>query len=372
MQPAPTDKPHFILGFRGSLDGIRGSAMCLVLVVHATYLLVPRYSGLYVPGGFIAVDSFFVLSGFLITSLLVEERAKYGRVSFRKFYLRRALRLFPALWVVIIAQLIYTVVFGDPLKGDVEGLAYILFYVTNWATTFNGPVPFGMGQMWSLAVEEQFYLLWPALLVILLRRSRSMFVSVAMILIAVALVSRVVLWHSGLGWEQIYVQTETRFDDLIMGALLAYGLSVGWRSPRWVSWLVGPSVAFLLWVIVAVHRADGWLYDGGYTVVAAALTAVIWAAVQPRHWVARVLSWRPFQVIGVCSYSLYLWHVLIFEGLYRSAAGRPPAELLVMGFGLTFVAGFGSRYLVERPFLRMKNRFGRRPPSAKLLAEGSA
>ncbi len=324
--------------------------------MHATYILIPQAAGQYIPGGFIGVDIFFVLSGFLITSLLLEEFARGQAISLKQFYRRRALRLFPALWTVMLAQLIYTVVVHDPLRRDAKGLGAIALYVGNWSWKFGAIIPDALGQTWSLAVEEQFYLFWPVLLLVLLRRrSRRLIVGVMVGLVVVAFVSRLMLWFAGVPYNEILVQTEVRFDTLMLGALLAFALHHGWRPSRQIESLGWAGAACIAVVALLAHREDGWLYEGGSTLVALASVFVICAALDHQTIFGRLLSSSGARALGRLSYSIYLWHLFIFLAVERAWPSRPGIERLAVGIGLTGLASVFSYHVIERPFLRLKN-----------------
>ena len=353
--PAPTQFGSFRLGYRPAFDGIRGVFVLVVLAVHATYLLVPKYEGLYVPGGFIAVDVFFVLSGFLITSLLLQEWDRHDRIDLRAFYRRRALRLFPALWTVMIVQLIYTIVVHDPLGYELKGLAAIFFYVGNFSWKFGAIIPDAFGQTWSLAIEEQFYLLWPLALIALIRmRNRRLTIGVMVALIAVAFVIRAVLFHAGVPWNKVYVQTECRFDTLMVGTLFAYLLHTGTRLPRRIGVYGVLGMVLLLAITVSAHREDGWMFYGGYTAVALA-SGLICVAALDEHW---AFGWlfgaRPFRFLGRLSYSLYVWHVFVFLAVERAWRHHSDWVRLTAALIITFAASLFSFYVIERPFLRRK------------------
>ena len=228
--PAPPSD-QFRLGYRPALDGLRAAAILVVVAVHATYLLVPSMAGRFVPGGFVGVDVFFVLSGFLITSLLLEEWDRDHRISLRAFYRRRALRLFPALWFVMVVQLGYALYKHLALRKELKGLAAIGLYVGNWSWRFGAIIPDQLGQTWSLAVEEQFYLFWPLLLLGLLAlRNRRLSVGVMVGLAAIAFVARIVLFHVGVPWNEVYVQTEGYLDALMVGSATGVGPPCGMAS----------------------------------------------------------------------------------------------------------------------------------------------
>jgi peptidoglycan/LPS O-acetylase OafA/YrhL len=164
------------LGRRPALDGLRGVAILFVLLNHLVFLVPPNIQ--LFTGGFFGVDIFFVLSGFLITSLLLEEHARAGRISLTSFYRRRAFRLFPALWALLIATFVFSrmtpwAAANYPLTSEWHALVAVLLYLANWAFLLHSPGAFGVGQLWSL-IEEQFYLVWPVALIILLKINRPM------------------------------------------------------------------------------------------------------------------------------------------------------------------------------------------------------
>lgn len=213
--------------------------------------------------------------------------------------------------------------------------------------------------------------MWPFLLILLLRKRGRSLVAPAMLgLIAVAFSSRLLLWHTGHPWNEISVQTHVRLDSLMIGALLAYGLRRGWRTPRRIgAWGLAGGV-FLVLVALLSHREDGCLSNGGYTLVALAAALVICAALDQSTALARVLVIGPARLVGRLSYSIYLWHMLIFIAVQRARPGSPGLVRLAVGFGLTAVASVASYQLVERPFLRMKRASS--PPAVTEPAEASA
>jgi peptidoglycan/LPS O-acetylase OafA/YrhL len=356
----------FRLGYRPAFDGIRGVFVLVVLAVHATYLVVPKYQGLYVSGGFIAVDVFFVLSGFLITSLLLQEWDRHDRIDMRAFYRRRVLRLFPALWTVMLVQLVYTIVVHDPLGYELKGLAAILLYVGNFSWKFGAIIPDAFGQTWSLAIEEQFYLLWPLALIVLIRlRNRRLTIGVMVGLIAVAFVTRAVLFHAGVPWNKVYVQTEARFDTLMVGTLFAYLLHTGWRLPRWIGAYGLLGMVLLTGITVTAHREDSWMFYGGYTLVALASGFICLAALDERWSLGWLFGARPFLFLGRLSYSLYVWHVFVFFAVARAWSHHSDWVRLSAALTITFGASLFSFYVIERPFLRRKRSVPAAPVSSE-------
>lgn len=350
---------EYRLGFRPGLDGLRGLAILAVLGVHATYLWEPHDAAKFIPGGYISVDVFFALSGFLITSLLLTEISKTGRLSLRGFYRRRALRLLPVLYAMLAVQLIYTIIEGDPLWETFKGTLLIVAYISNWAQVFGWAQPFGTQQTWSLGVEEQFYLLWPLLLLGITQlstRRRQMVPFV--VLIASALFFRELLWHLNVHYFSIYVQTEVRLDVLMGGALLAYLLHTGWRPPPWTRQLGYACLIFLIAMVSFVPVDSPWLYHyGGFTIVAFAATGVVFLAMEQESWFGRFLALPWMQAIGRRTYSLYIMHYLIYLAVVRAMYPADlPGERLAVGLVLTVVISEITHRFLEVPFLNLKNR----------------
>jgi peptidoglycan/LPS O-acetylase OafA/YrhL len=350
---------HFRLGFRPALDGLRGIAMIIVLIVHGTYLWDPFHAGLFLPGGYIAVDVFFALSGFLITSLLLREFGRTDKISFRGFYRRRALRLLPVLYALLIAQFFYTLYYGQMLWENLKGLFSIFFYYSNWAIVFHLPQAFGTQQTWSLGVEEQFYILWPlALWGIAKIPSRRVAIGVFVSLMVFALAFRELLWHLNVPYYKIYVQSEVRLDVLMAGSLMAYLLATGWKPNEQWGKLVGWAGVVGLALVTAFVPVDSrYLYHyGGFTIIALAAGATVYLAMVGNNLFSRFLSWKVMEGIGFRSYSLYLWHYLIFLAVVRALPTASGYARVALGFAITIVVSELSHQLLEKPFLRLKNR----------------
>ena len=341
------------------LDGIRAVAVLGVLGFHGG---VPGFGG-----GLLGVDIFFVLSGFLITSLLVGEWSRTGTVSFRHFYERRARRLLPGLFVLLLLVAAYAQWFAETdtlstLRGD--ALATIL-YVANWRFIFSGQsyfVHFGppspLLHTWSLAVEEQFYLVWPAVALFTLRRGgrRALAVAAAVGMVASAVLTPVLL-HQGVSVSRLYYGTDTRVQEVMAGALLAVAAPAiarhgrAWRWP--VTVLGGLGALFLLWALHNVSGQGNFLYQGGFLLVAAAAAAVILlVVVQPRALLARVLGWGALGYIGRISYGLYLYHYPIFLMIDNAHTGLSGAALLVVRLSVTLAAAVVSYHAIEMPIRR--------------------
>ncbi len=347
---------HFRLGFRPAFDGLRGIAMLAVLACHAAYVVNPEDAGRYFPGAFVSVDCFFALSGFLITSLLLTEINRTDKLSFRGFYRRRALRLFPVLYFTLAVQFIYTLIVGDGIWHDLEGIFFIAIYISNWAQVFHWPQPFGTQQTWSLGVEEQFYLMWPLVLYGITKIQRRRYAVLPFLFLAgVSLISREIIWHASVGWNTIYVQTEVRLDVLMFGSLMAYLLHTGWKPPKYAVWVGYVSTIFLVYIVWKTYATEAWLYRGGFTVEGFACAGLVFLTLDSVNPVGRFLSIRPLQWVGRRSYSIYLSHYLVFLAIVRAYPHGNGTVRTVVAIAMTFALAEICHRAVEKPFLTIKN-----------------
>lgn len=343
------------LGHRPGLDGLRGFAILLVLADHSGI-------GLASGAGHQGVTIFFVLSGFLITTLMLEERARHGRVSLRRFYWRRALRLLPAL--IVLLSVVAVVLGLAGRTGEIAGdVVPALFYFMNW-TTAAGNNPGLLSHTWSLSIEEQFYLVWPVVLIGLLTLGRGRLAWVAGLLVGAALVAlilRVVLWTGPAAYYRVYVGTDTRMDALAIGCLVAVAFT---RRPFTVPPLAMVALAATIPITLWITNDQSMATIGLAVTALAAAGLVAGAATGGGE---RVLAWRPLAYLGIISYGLYLWHRPVMRAFTDSGLGGVPWAVVVM-FALSIGLAFLSRRLVEDPFLRLKDRYfssatGTSPPA---------
>jgi len=331
------------LGHRPGLDGLRGIAILLVMVDHAGIDLAKR-------AGAVGVTIFFVLSGFLITILLLEERAQRGRFSLGRFYWRRALRLLPALvvFLAVVTLVMYLAGRTDEIAGDVVPT---LFYFMNWSTVA-GNNPGLLSHTWSLSIEEQFYLVWPIALLGLLavRPERERWIAGVLVGLAlVAITLRALVWSWPEGYHRAYFGTDTRMDALAVGCLVAVAFSQ--RPIRVPAWLMVPLAGAIPLIVWTTNDASMATFGLAATALAAA-GLVAGAAAGTGE---RVLGWRPLAWVGIVSYGLYLWHRPIMKAFTGSGMGGIAWSVVVM-FALSIGIAWLSRRFVEQPFLRMKNR----------------
>lgn len=370
------DSTPFRLPHLAALDGLRGVAILTVMFFHATL-----YRGPSPRGGFLGVDLFFVLSGFLITALLMQEWQRAGGVALGAFYARRALRLLPALFAVIAVVLLVPGVFYQAARPWREaGLAAL--HTTNWIMAFGGNVGF-FDHTWSLTIEEQFYLLWPPLLVLLLtlRVRRPVILAVVAIGILVPTWLRFEMWHGLSSVKRLYYGLDTRFDALLIGCLVA--LVASWdlipRSRRVLNTIRAAATvsAVVLAVCVATMVEESRLtYQGlGSLALVACACLVLHVVYCPTRLSRLLLENRPLVWVGRISYGLYLWHFPIFNGMLNptrmAKVGITGPTLLTVRFAVAFLIAALSFALIERPFLRLKRRFERRRAPVEAAGAGA-
>jgi peptidoglycan/LPS O-acetylase OafA/YrhL len=361
--------PRLGLGRLAGLDGIRGLAVLLVVLSH----MVSRTVGMLpaiglstgirhaVDGGYLGVDVFFVLSGFLITSLLLDEQRQRGRVRFRAFYARRALRLLPALYVMLAAQILYTLIARQPVVTTLQTALGAVLYVTNWQGVYHSTtIAKPLGHLWSLSVEEQFYLVWPVVLIACfgLNRRVRIVIPAFIALIDIVIVQRIGLWQIH-GWLQPFTRTDARADSLLIGALLAwlwtrYSIPVG--LVRRFGW-VAIAALFVLVFAAGPAASQSFWYYGGFTVFAVVTAVVILAVVDGHAPGTQFFTLRPLTALGRVSYGVYLWHLPIFVAVGYQGRNWPALMRLVVGLGLTAVATALSWRYVEQPASRLRKRF---------------
>ena len=373
-----------------ALNGLRGIAVMGVVAYHLQIG--------WAKGGYLGVDLFFVLSGFLITTLLLEEWTRTGRVNLAAFWGRRARRLLPALFLVVAALALYLIgnaLFGGPGANgliDLSGLRgdsiATLLYVNNWHLIFahqsyfaQFSTPSPLQHTWSLAIEEQFYLIWPLLLLVLLRYGRRGWRRVGVtVTVALGVGSSVLmaaLFHPGVDPSRIYYGTDTRLFDLMAGATIAF-LAASRPQPvqrarRTLHW-VGPTAAVALGVFWVTAGTPGglptnFMFEGGFLLCAALAALVVADArlVEPGTF-ARGLAWKPLHFVGTISYGIYLWHWPVIVYLTAARTGLSTWPLNLLRIAVTLAVSTASYYLVERPVRLARLRGGARFWGAPLAA----
>ena len=331
------------LGHVPALDGLRGIAILAVCANH--------FFGM--SGGYFGVDLFFVLSGFLITTLLLEERDAHGSISLRNFYVRRARRLFPALGAFLVATLICVLLVpGSRVPVTAHAFLFGGFYLANIARAFQHPDPITgtpLAMLWSLAQEEQFYLVWPVLLLGLLRFRSTTVAKILLTLFFALFLYQLGLVAHGATWNRLYYGPDTHLGGLVIGCFAAVMRREGSRVPTRVAWGAAVLVVTAMIGVAGTVQSDVF----GSPLVELCCGALIVAALEP-GLLARALSTRWLTPVGRVSYSLYLW-----QGL---ALWLTNSNHKVFALALSIILAIASYRLVENRFRR------RRAPAPQLPA----
>lgn len=353
--PATVKREAFVIP---SLDGIRALSFMDVFLAHSG---VP-----YVPGGF-GVTVFFFLSGYLITTLLRKEVETRGRVDFKLFYLRRVLRILPPFYLVLALALLCSAVGLLPGRLSLQGLvAQVLHYSNYWVVwhSWDGLIG-GTGPYWSLAVEEHFYLLFPALyaLLIALRASRRAQQVTLFGLCAVVLAWRCwIVFHDGVIGDRTYVASDTRFDSILFGCALAV-----WKNPAMdfekggkPSWLelLAAAVGAGLLLITFLVRDPAFRESIRYTMQGIGLYPLFFVAIRyPDLTLCRFLNLRWVRFFGTLSYSLYLVHQVVIHVLLANLA-LPHAAWASLAFLISLLLALAIWRYVEKPCARLRSKLG--------------
>ena len=344
------------------LDGLRAIAVAAVMAFHT--------GAGWAVGGFLGVDVFFVLSGFLITVLLLKEWQRRGTVSLRRFYARRALRLLPAVVLLCAFLLIVGPVGTGVAARDAlwKAVAGTMFYFQNWQQAFHLiPILQLTDHTWSLAIEEQFYLVWPTLLIGALfwarrtgRDPMRAALILALTLAAVSAVLKIVMWSGVSSQARIYYGTDTRADSLLLGAALGIAYANGWLEKLRRAL---PALAPLAMLIIVVtfglaHDNSARIYQGGLTAFALVCTVLIGGiALEPAGPVGRLLALAPLVWLGRISYGIYLWHWPVYRYLHEARLGLSWGPTQLVRIAVTLAAATISFYVLEGPMLRLRHRF---------------
>lgn len=336
--PAPARAAR--LPYMAGLDGLRAIAVLGVLLYHANLS--------WLPGGFLGVEVFFVISGYLITALLMGEWQQRGRINLKAFWLRRARRLLPALFLLLGVTLVFAVIFLPEEVAGLRGDTLAAFgYVTNWYLILENKSYFEsfgrpslLQHLWSLAVEEQFYLLWPLLLtagMLFLRKWRMWFAILLGIVASTLLMA--LLYQPDSDPSRLYYGTDTRAAGLLVGAALAFVWvptgELNWKGRRsqFTSWALNlaglGALGVLAWFFLQIDRYQPFLYQGGFLVISLTTALLIAVVVHPlNHLGPGVLDWAPLRWVGLRSYSIYLWHWPVYN------LTRPQLDLPLEGWPL--------------------------------------
>jgi peptidoglycan/LPS O-acetylase OafA/YrhL len=348
--------PFDLKGDRGvipSLDGIRGVAILLVLFGHCGLHKV-------VPPGF-GVTIFFFLSGYLITTLMIREYGRNGSIDLKKFYIRRSLRIFPPCYLVIAAAVLIAMAMGVTFSPG--ALASNLAYYTNYRMIWNsaGMVP-GLGVLWSLAVEEHFYLLFPLAFATMAGWPKGRQVSVLAVACIAVLAWRCVLVY---GWGapntniRTYMATDSRIDGILFGCILAIGANPAYagRAGRLLAGTVPLAIGVALIIGCVVYRDPSFRDSFKYTLQSLGLAPIFaWLIARNETWAFALMNSYPFRLLGLYSYTIYLTHSIVLYYMGSDLANSPAVSLPV-AFSVSFLAAAAVFQLVDRPIIALRKQF---------------
>lgn len=352
-----------------SIDSLRALAVLAVIIYHIDVN--------YLPGGFLGVDLFFVLSGYLISSLIIKEYKKTGTLNLYNFYMRRARRLLPAVYFMITVCLVFMVLFNGVLlrKSHLDAVfGYIyssnwwyIFHKLNYFDSFGAQSPFK--HLWSLAIEEQFYMLFPLIFLIFNRRKKEEgkgpslnknFLYIVLGLILISLITHILLFDIN-NINRIYFGTDTRAFSLLVGVVgaLLYPmdkLSNPTNSKENLAYSVVSiiSISILITIMFYTTEYNTWLYRGGFLLVAVLGLIIIISSGKQHTFISKALSFKPIVFIGKISYSLYLWHFpIIVLTTPVSEIGNPNLFYVTLRIILTFIVATLSYLVVETPIRKL-------------------
>ena len=349
-----------------ALDGLRAVAV-LIVMFHHLDLLIPDKKEFF-KAGYLGVDVFFVLSGFLITSVLLKEHSKFENINLKNFFLRRTLRLIPAYWFFL--AVLY--VFGNYLLVP-DSAAFIygynnffwaFFYLTNWHRIISdGTVTGNLNHTWSLSIEEQFYIFWSLVLFLAFRekKTRPQVFGIALGITVVLIFWQLFRAITKTEFDTIYYSTDLRMDAIMIGCVLSFLyywklIPQGFTDSMKFKMMSLASLITSIFILFNFAYGDMTLFYGFKSLFSINIAVIIlWLITQKNHFIVKLLETRLLCWIGTISYPLYLWHYLCYE------TGRKYFDSvslqIIFGLSISFIIASFSYYLIEKPFLRLKHKF---------------
>ncbi|MCD8901698.1 acyltransferase family protein [Staphylococcus gallinarum] len=356
------------------LDGLRAIAVLAIIIYHLNKQ--------WLTGGFLGVDTFFVISGYLITSLLLKEFEETGSINLKQFWLRRMKRLIPAVFVLVgVVSMMTLILKPDQIVNIKHDAFAAIFYVSNWwyiMTDVNYFEQFAfmpLKHLWSLAIEEQFYIIFPIVLITLLLTVKK-YRNITLIFWIVSLVSlllMVLISEPHMEHSRVYFGTDTRLQTMLLGVLLAFlwpPFKLKANPPRILSHTIDGlgivSTVVIIMLFIFVDDNSDWIYNGGFYVISVLTLFVILSVVHPSAYFAKVIGNPLFVYIGKRSYSLYLWHFPVISFIHSYyVEGQIPIYVYVLDIITTLILAELSYRYIETPFRKYSfkafslNRFKR-------------
>lgn len=354
---AAPDSSRYVLGYRPVLDGIRGIMPFGVLAAHVVYE--------WFPGAIVFMNIFFMLSAYLITSLLLRDIQRHGHIRFKQFYIRRVLRLFPANYAMIILLTIPVVVLLPDVASHLKQSAAAALYISNWTRAFEVPMTEWLGHTWSLSIEEQYYLAWPLVFSLLVKRFgvTNRTVAIVLALAATSALWRLWLERHGAPQVRLYNGTDVRADTLLIGCALAMLLSLEWfrDSPLVLAVTRHALLPIALTLFIVLGFTLNWEWRGLYSwatpLIDTSIAVFLAGLVLHRETlVHRFFENKVLVFLGRMSYSTYLLHYPIFY-LLRTVFDCGTWGVLFIGFPVTYGMAYLFYRFIETPFLEAKVRF---------------
>ncbi|MBC1708953.1 acetyltransferase [Listeria welshimeri] len=348
-----------------SIDGLRALAVIAVIAYHLNFS--------WAKGGFIGVDIFFVLSGYLITNILLTQWEKNQTLQLKQFWLRRFRRLIPAAYVMIVVVVIFSVLFHSEILKNLRGDAIAsFFYVSNWWFIFHNVsyfdsfgMPSPLKNLWSLAIEEQFYLIWPVFLLVFLRwvKNPKLLLKIVIGLGLLSVIWMTILYVPGTDPSRVYYGTDTRLFDLLSGCALAFvwpfnrlSPNIPKRSKAALNIAGTISILFFFLITALVSEYQPFLYRGGLLFVAIMGVVMIATIAHPASYLSKIFSFKPLRWIGTRSYGIYLWHYpIITLTTPVLEIGQPSIWRSILQVAATFIIAELSFRYIETPI--RKNGF---------------
>ncbi len=363
---SPSPLPARSFGHVSGFNGLRGMAVLIIFVAHMEVIL-PITTLLVIPGATVSLDAFFVLSGFLITALLLREQARVGTIGSWSFYRRRILRLLPALYVVVLATALFAYATHQWLHTEVPSIFSVLFYYSNYySASASGPLaptlaP-GFQHLWSLSFEEQFYFVWPWVTIALLTirvRLRTV-VIILLSLIAGIAIFRYTQFEGTGRWWSIFVRTDTRADSILWGALLAH-IWMRHKEPKRGIRIAGWVAAAVLLTCLVVATENGpFVYRGGFVVIDLACAILLLAILDDKWGGRHFFEFKPLVALGLVSYSFYLWHLPVFFAIRYFDPHWNDVVRVVVAFVVTLALTLLSWFFLEQPLMKWGARLDRK------------
>ncbi len=350
------DEPIRRFPFLPALEGIRGVALFTVMAVHTGLYVVPALRQWLLPGAEISMAIFFGLSGFLISSLLLIEYGKNGRIKIGDFYYKRARRIYPPLLLILAGHGVMAFYYKRSMSLEAGQDAWAVLMAINYKYSIPNQDPFigyDVKILWSLAVEAQFYLVWPFLMILFIKYFRTL-KGLLLSILALAVVANIIQavqyswWNN---WAAVYYRTEGRFVGFFMGGALAFA----WyhkkipleliRKLAWPAWLI-----FLIgyWT---TNLRQPFLYQWGWFAFSVLAMILIAACLDTEFIISKWLSFVPLRFAGRVSYSFYIMHSMVFFWVLMEREYLPGIQRAALAWGVTFVLGMIVYWVAERPFL---------------------